>query len=75
MVKSTPMTKADLSRIQSSQAKAGRDMTSSGFAARAQGAGDKNSDATSGATAGATAGAKRSGGGQASKTGGGKKKK
>ncbi|KAF4507641.1 hypothetical protein G6O67_004118 [Ophiocordyceps sinensis] len=34
------MTKSDASRIQGGQAKAGNDMT--GFAARAQGAGDRN---------------------------------
>ncbi|CAF9904685.1 MAG: hypothetical protein GOMPHAMPRED_002916 [Gomphillus americanus] len=36
------MTKSDSSRVQSSQAKGGKDMSSSGFAARAQSAGDRN---------------------------------
>ncbi|KAG8407462.1 hypothetical protein J3459_018191 [Metarhizium acridum] len=36
-----PMTKSDSSRVQSSQAKSGGDMSSSGFAARAQSAGDQ----------------------------------
>ncbi|KAF2852609.1 hypothetical protein T440DRAFT_466738 [Plenodomus tracheiphilus IPT5] len=40
--KSTPMTGSDAPRIQSSQAKGGKDMSSGGFAARAQSAGDKN---------------------------------
>ncbi|KAL2188976.1 hypothetical protein L209DRAFT_752135 [Thermothelomyces heterothallicus CBS 203.75] len=35
------MTKSDSSRIQSSQAKSGGDMSSGGFAARAQSAGDR----------------------------------
>ncbi|KAH6708812.1 hypothetical protein BKA61DRAFT_614944 [Leptodontidium sp. MPI-SDFR-AT-0119] len=38
------MTKSASSRIQSSQAKHRRDMSSSGFAARAQSAGDKRSN-------------------------------
>ncbi|KAI9094126.1 hypothetical protein DFS34DRAFT_629977 [Phlyctochytrium arcticum] len=45
-----PMTTSDASRIQSSQAKSGANMTSSGFSARAQAAGAKNStSAASGA--------------------------
>ncbi|KAK1459585.1 hypothetical protein CMEL01_02584 [Colletotrichum melonis] len=39
------MTKDDASRIQSSQNKGGKDMSSGGFAARAQGAGDRNANA------------------------------
>ncbi|KAL2760352.1 hypothetical protein ACRALDRAFT_1073757 [Sodiomyces alcalophilus JCM 7366] len=42
------MSKSDSSRIQSSQAKAGGDMTSSGFAARAQGAADRHAAAGQG---------------------------
>ncbi|KAI4605945.1 hypothetical protein J4E83_010371 [Alternaria metachromatica] len=42
---STPMTQGDASRIQSGQAKSGGDMSSGGFAARAQGAGDRNANA------------------------------
>ncbi|EAA29480.1 hypothetical protein GE21DRAFT_5193 [Neurospora crassa] len=43
------MTKSDSSRIQSSQAKGGGDMSSGGFAARAQSAGDRwSSSQTSG---------------------------
>ncbi|KHN98481.1 Seed maturation protein [Metarhizium album ARSEF 1941] len=37
-----PMTKSDAARVQSSQAKNGGDMSSAGFAARAQAAGDRN---------------------------------
>jgi hypothetical protein len=40
---STPMTQSAASRIQSSQAKSGGNMSSSGFAARAQSSGAKNS--------------------------------
>ncbi|EXU96685.1 hypothetical protein X797_010229 [Metarhizium robertsii] len=40
----TPMTKPDSSRIQASQAKNGGDMSSSGFAARAQFAGDQHAN-------------------------------
>ncbi|KAF2793387.1 hypothetical protein K505DRAFT_305920 [Melanomma pulvis-pyrius CBS 109.77] len=36
------MTQSDASRIQSSQTRSGGDMSSSGFAARAQSAGDRN---------------------------------
>ncbi|KAM5430748.1 hypothetical protein McanMca71_005176 [Microsporum canis] len=39
-----PMTKEDASRIQSSQATGGKDMSSGGFAARAQSAGDRNAN-------------------------------
>ncbi|KAF1912740.1 hypothetical protein BDU57DRAFT_503260 [Ampelomyces quisqualis] len=41
--KSTPTTSSDASRVQSSQATGGKDMSAGGFAARAQSAGDKNS--------------------------------
>ncbi|KAI0005247.1 hypothetical protein F4779DRAFT_52334 [Xylariaceae sp. FL0662B] len=43
------MSKSDASRIQSSQAKSGGDMTSGGFAARAQSAGDRNQNASASA--------------------------
>ncbi|KAF7540877.1 hypothetical protein G7054_g1048 [Neopestalotiopsis clavispora] len=39
------MTKADSERIQSGQALGGKDMSSGGFAARAQAAGDRNAAA------------------------------
>ncbi|KAF5122007.1 uncharacterized protein E5D57_012480 [Metarhizium anisopliae] len=39
-----PMSKSDSSRIQSSQAKNGGDMSASGFAARAQSAGDQHAN-------------------------------
>ncbi|KAI9047825.1 hypothetical protein LZ554_008533 [Drepanopeziza brunnea f. sp. 'monogermtubi'] len=38
---SNSMSKDDAARIQSTQAKSGADMSSAGFAARAQGAGDR----------------------------------
>ncbi|KAE8354937.1 hypothetical protein BDV28DRAFT_146641 [Aspergillus coremiiformis] len=38
------MTKEDAERIQSTQARGGQDMSSSGFAARAQAAGDRNAN-------------------------------
>ncbi|KAI4673853.1 uncharacterized protein J4E84_010850 [Alternaria hordeiaustralica] len=41
----TPMTQGDASRIQSGQAKSGGDISSGGFAARAQSAGDRNANA------------------------------
>ncbi|KAG7531948.1 hypothetical protein FFLO_04016 [Filobasidium floriforme] len=41
---STPMTQSDASRIQSAQDKGGKDMSSEGFAARAQSAGDTNAN-------------------------------
>ncbi|KAF3031335.1 hypothetical protein E8E11_005031 [Didymella keratinophila] len=40
--KASSMTTSDASRIQSSQALGGKDMSSGGFAARAQSAGDRN---------------------------------
>ncbi|KAI4913068.1 uncharacterized protein J4E92_009940 [Alternaria infectoria] len=42
---SAPMSQSDASRIQSANAKSGGDMSSGGFAARAQGAGDRNANA------------------------------
>ncbi|KAF2117996.1 hypothetical protein BDV96DRAFT_644329 [Lophiotrema nucula] len=42
--KSTPMTKSDASRIQSTQATSGKDTGAGSFAARAQSAGDKNAN-------------------------------
>ncbi|KAF8848937.1 hypothetical protein BDZ45DRAFT_753292 [Acephala macrosclerotiorum] len=56
------MTKSDSSRIQSSQATNGRDMSSNGFASRAQSAGDRNANANPGSSAGG--GGKSGGGGQ-----------
>ncbi|KAK5215075.1 hypothetical protein LTR72_011846 [Exophiala xenobiotica] len=44
----TDMSKGDSQRIQSSQAKGGKDMSSSGFASRAQSAGDRNSAGSGG---------------------------
>ncbi|KAH6643530.1 hypothetical protein C7974DRAFT_376 [Boeremia exigua] len=44
--KSSTMAASDASRIQSSQALGGKDMSSGGFAARAQSAGDKNANQT-----------------------------
>ncbi|KAF7896539.1 hypothetical protein EAF00_006553 [Botryotinia globosa] len=61
------MTKDDASRIQSTQARGGNDMSSSGFAARAQGAGDRNANAGGAATNQGT------GGGNASQAGTDKK--
>ncbi|PQE19739.1 hypothetical protein CJF32_00010196 [Rutstroemia sp. NJR-2017a WRK4] len=60
------MTKSDSIRIQSSQAKNGRDMSSSGFAARAQSAGDR-ANYTGGAV-----GSKGTGSTSSGNTGGGK---
>ncbi|KAI1660769.1 hypothetical protein F4813DRAFT_263470 [Daldinia decipiens] len=42
------MSKTDASRIQSSQARSGGNMTSGGFAARAQSSGDRNQNAWAG---------------------------
>ncbi|KJK86982.1 hypothetical protein H633G_09164 [Metarhizium anisopliae BRIP 53284] len=59
------MTKSDSSRIQSSQAKGGNDMSSGGFAARAQSAGDRHDNnqhsgsGNGGSKSGAGAGAKK----------------
>ncbi|KAF9638007.1 hypothetical protein BFW01_g8904 [Lasiodiplodia theobromae] len=39
---SNPMTNQDSSRVQSTQAKGGGDISSGGFAARAKSAGDRN---------------------------------
>ncbi|KAK5212296.1 hypothetical protein LTR47_007155 [Exophiala xenobiotica] len=55
---SDQMTKSDAARIQSSQAKSGGDMSSSGFPARAQGAADRNANAN----ASNNSGGQRSGG-------------
>ncbi|KAK2058369.1 hypothetical protein LY76DRAFT_646238 [Colletotrichum caudatum] len=65
------MTKDDASRIQSTQAQGGKDMSSGGFAARAQGAGDRNANAN----ANAGVGAQQQGGqgGQGGQQQGGKK--
>ncbi|KAF8465539.1 hypothetical protein BDZ91DRAFT_849279 [Kalaharituber pfeilii] len=61
--KGNPMSKADSSRIQSTQAKAGHDTSSKSFSARAQSAGDRN------ANAGISGGGQKSSG-QAQGTGG-----
>ncbi|KAK0371835.1 hypothetical protein CLIM01_10804 [Colletotrichum limetticola] len=58
------MTKDDASRIQSSQDKGGKDMSSGGFAARAQGAGDRNANAGVGGQEQGGAGAGAGQGGQ-----------
>ncbi|EFQ35195.1 uncharacterized protein GLRG_10339 [Colletotrichum graminicola M1.001] len=47
------MTKEDAARIQSAQAQGGKDMSSGGFAARAQSAGDRNANANANAGGGA----------------------
>ncbi|KAH6673116.1 hypothetical protein B0J14DRAFT_63560 [Halenospora varia] len=57
--KSRGMSKSDSQRIQSSQARGGGDMSSSGFAARAQGAADR---AVNAANAGNNAGGNTGGG-------------
>ncbi|KAF1346389.1 hypothetical protein EJ07DRAFT_144205 [Lizonia empirigonia] len=44
--KSSTMTKSDASRVQSSQARGEKDTSPGSFAARAQGAGDRNSNKT-----------------------------
>ncbi|KAF2003043.1 hypothetical protein P154DRAFT_429674 [Amniculicola lignicola CBS 123094] len=46
--KSNPMTKSDSSRIQSTQAKGGKDTGAGSFSARAQSAGDKNANTNQG---------------------------
>ncbi|KAJ9624439.1 hypothetical protein H2203_005174 [Taxawa tesnikishii (nom. ined.)] len=46
----SPMTQTDAARIQSAQARGGGDMSSKGFAARAQAAGDRNASTQAGAT-------------------------
>ncbi|KAK2616527.1 hypothetical protein QQS21_000570 [Conoideocrella luteorostrata] len=54
------MTKEDSQRIQSSQATGGRDMSSGGFAARAQAAGDRSQNqSSSGGQAGSNTGNKK----------------
>ncbi|KAJ0302211.1 hypothetical protein COL5a_010048 [Colletotrichum fioriniae] len=58
------MTKDGASRIQASQDKGGRDMSSGGFAARAQGAGDRNANAGVGGQGQGGAGAGAGQGGQ-----------
>ncbi|KAF7924874.1 hypothetical protein EAE99_006351 [Botrytis elliptica] len=63
----TQMTKEVASHIQSTQAQGGKDMSSSGFAARAQGAGDRNAK-----TGGAAVG-QGTGGGNAGQAGTDKK--
>ncbi|KAF7325976.1 hypothetical protein MKEN_00448500 [Mycena kentingensis (nom. inval.)] len=72
------MTKGDSQRIQSSQAKNGRDMSSSGFASRAQSAGDRHGGVASnskgaGGGGGGGAGKGPSGGGGKGNGGGGSK--
>ncbi|PTB63294.1 hypothetical protein BBK36DRAFT_1103105, partial [Trichoderma citrinoviride] len=46
------MTKSAASNIQSTQATGGKDMSSGGFAARAQSAGDRNQNASQGTNSG-----------------------
>ncbi|RVX71161.1 hypothetical protein B0A52_03527 [Exophiala mesophila] len=58
---SNPMSKDDASRIQSSQARNGGDMSSSESAARAQAAGDRNSNSN---VSNASGGTRSAGGGQ-----------
>ncbi|KAF7855380.1 hypothetical protein EAF04_010123 [Stromatinia cepivora] len=65
------MTKEDASRIQATQASGGKDMSSSGFAARAQSAGDRNNNV--GGTAAQDTGAGDTGGGNAGQAGPNKK--
>ncbi|PYH71856.1 uncharacterized protein BO88DRAFT_403153 [Aspergillus vadensis CBS 113365] len=47
---SNQMSKSDASRIQSTQAQGGKDMSSGGFAARAQGAADRNANVAASST-------------------------
>ncbi|PYI10958.1 hypothetical protein BO78DRAFT_393488 [Aspergillus sclerotiicarbonarius CBS 121057] len=64
------MSKSDASRIQSTQAQAGKDMSSGGFAARAQSAADRNANNAAsnvGSSHGSSSGAQQSG--QQSNTG------
>ncbi|KAH8783290.1 hypothetical protein F5883DRAFT_709246 [Diaporthe sp. PMI_573] len=56
-----PMSQSDASRVQSSQAKGGGDMSSGGFAARAQSGAAKNTNAAAGQGTG-TQGSNDSGG-------------
>ncbi|KAI0165380.1 hypothetical protein GGR52DRAFT_575472 [Hypoxylon sp. FL1284] len=69
------MSKADASHIQSTQATGGGDMSSAGFAARAQSAGDRNESAarSSGQQSGGTGGWSQSGN-SGGATGGGRDK-
>ncbi|RAL00756.1 uncharacterized protein BO80DRAFT_445074 [Aspergillus ibericus CBS 121593] len=60
------MSKSDASRIQSTQAQAGKDMSSGGFAARAQSAADRNannaaSNVGSSSSQGSSSGSQQSG--------------
>ncbi|GAM88642.1 hypothetical protein ANO11243_066760 [Dothideomycetidae sp. 11243] len=65
------MSQSDASRVQSTQAKSGGDMSSSGFAARAQGAGDRNANQSGGAGGGGHTSANSGGGAKSSGGGGG----
>ncbi|GKZ79988.1 hypothetical protein AnigIFM56816_004197 [Aspergillus niger] len=61
---SNQTTKSDASRIQSSQARGGKDMSSGGFAARAQAAADRNANVASsktGSSHGPSSGTQQSG--------------
>ncbi|GKZ24991.1 hypothetical protein AbraIFM66951_000465 [Aspergillus brasiliensis] len=61
---SNQMNKSDASRIQSSQAQGGKDMSSGGFAARAQAAADRNANVPASNTTsshGSSSGAHQSG--------------
>ncbi|KAI5859796.1 hypothetical protein GGS23DRAFT_599983 [Durotheca rogersii] len=64
------MSKSDSQRIQSSQAKSGGDMSSRGFASRAQGSADRHA-ASSGQQGGRIGGSGGGGGGGQSKSSGG----
>ncbi|KAK4697869.1 hypothetical protein P7C71_g268, partial [Lecanoromycetidae sp. Uapishka_2] len=59
--KSSQMSKSDASRIQSSQATGGKDTGAGSFAARAQSAGDKNTNASKGGEGGSSKGANQGG--------------
>ncbi|KAJ5094466.1 hypothetical protein N7456_010327 [Penicillium angulare] len=67
------MSKSDAARIQSGQAKSGGDMSSGGFAARAQGAADRHAHAAQGSqpsnNSGGNAGAGKGGSAGSSNTG------
>ncbi|KAI1469088.1 uncharacterized protein F4812DRAFT_319074 [Daldinia caldariorum] len=70
----TEMSKSDSSRIQASQARGGGDMSSKGFASRAQAAGDRHQSAASGGQGSAASGGQQTAGygGSGSNTGGSK---
>ncbi|KAI9733433.1 MAG: hypothetical protein M1834_003517 [Cirrosporium novae-zelandiae] len=61
MPKPHSMSQSDASRIQSTQAKGGGDMSSKGFAAHAQSAGDRNANTGSAGSGGTTSGSGHTG--------------